>query len=227
MASLVCSWIKLVDAPYAPPGAGSAAGSAFDAAPAARAAPGLQDALKPDEFTLLQVGGGVGGGGREPGAPAMAWRRASWGRRRGSEAWQPQRPSTPALSFPLPSSLHPQELARDRFDPNPLLAVFRRGRPTWLHSLVADPRGRRLVLDLSAEHRSSIFLNYAMRRIFDMVGARRGGQGGGLTGGAPTRVALVAQGWCAAHWSPPLPLSPPPGLRRRGRSGGQQPVVVL
>ena len=59
MASLVCSWIKLVDAPYAPPGMGTGAGTsgAFDAVPAAHhAAPGLQDGMKPDEITLLQVG---------------------------------------------------------------------------------------------------------------------------------------------------------------------------
>jgi hypothetical protein len=67
-----------------------------------------------------------------------------------------------------------QELAKDRFDPESLLAVFRRGRPTWLHNLAADPRGRRLILDLSAEHRSSIFLNYAIRRIFDMVRCSHG-----------------------------------------------------
>lgn len=63
-----------------------------------------------------------------------------------------------------------QELARERFDSSKLLSVFRRGRPTWLHELAGDPRGRRLILDLSAEHSSSIFLNYAIRRIFDTVG---------------------------------------------------------
>lgn len=62
-----------------------------------------------------------------------------------------------------------QELAKERFDPDALLAVFRRGRPTWLHALAADPRGRRLILDLSAQHPGSLFLAYALRRIFDTV----------------------------------------------------------
>ena len=79
----------------------------------------------------------------------------------------------PAAATKPPPSFHPvrQELARERFDPDALLSVFRRGRPTWLHELTADARGRRLILDLSAEHRNSIFLNYAMRRIFDGVRA--------------------------------------------------------
>lgn len=123
MASLVCHWIKLVDAPYAPPGAvgmGNSSSGAFDAAPAASApsvggsvSSATHSELIPDEFTLLQ------------------------------------------------------ELTRERFDSDQLLSVFRRGRPLWLHELAGDARGRRLILDLSAEHHSSIFLNYAIRRIFD------------------------------------------------------------
>lgn len=69
----------------------------------------------------------------------------------------------------LPPPPTPQELAKERFDPEQLLSVFRKGRPTWLHELTADARGRRLILDLSAQHKSSIFLNYAIRRIFDTV----------------------------------------------------------
>jgi len=64
MASLVCSWIKLVDAPYAPPGttgaAATASSSAFDAPSASAAATTTSSTsgsreLMPDEFTLLQV----------------------------------------------------------------------------------------------------------------------------------------------------------------------------
>jgi hypothetical protein len=119
MASLVCSWMQLIDAPYTAPvaAAGGASGSAFDAggATGSSGAAGPRPDFAPDEFALLQ------------------------------------------------------ELAKERFDPDQLLSVFRRGRPTWLHELTADARGRRLILDLSAEHRSSIFLNYAIRRIFDTV----------------------------------------------------------
>jgi hypothetical protein len=62
MAGLVCSWMRLVGAPYAPPGAPSTAGGggAFDAAPVATAAaagPGRRGDMPPDEFTLLQVMG--------------------------------------------------------------------------------------------------------------------------------------------------------------------------
>ncbi|GBF95080.1 hypothetical protein Rsub_07581 [Raphidocelis subcapitata] len=119
MASLVCGWMRLVEAPYAPPGAGAGGSSAFDALPSGAAAAAATTStsgrgeVAPDEFTLLQ------------------------------------------------------ELAREKFDPDALLAVFRRGRPTWLHTLAADPRGRRLILDLSAQHPGSLFLAYALRRIFD------------------------------------------------------------
>lgn len=164
MASLVCGWLALVDAPYVEPGAVGPGGtggssSAFDAGPlAGLAADG--------------GGGGVGGGGggaearagpnsTGAGAGAGAAGSAGAGGAGGGAGGAPD-------EFTLL-----QELARRRFDPERLLAVFRAGRPGWLHELTADARGRRLVLDLSARHRGSIFLNYAIRRIFDTVRRRR------------------------------------------------------
>ncbi|KAI8463314.1 MAG: TH1 protein [Monoraphidium minutum] len=93
-----------------------------------------------------------GGGGAFDAAPAASSSSAAGGGR---------------SAMPLDELTLLQELAKERFNPDQLLSVFRRGRPTWLHELTADARGRRLILDLSAEHRSSIFLNYAIRRIFD------------------------------------------------------------
>jgi hypothetical protein len=59
MASLVCGWIRLVEAPYVPPGTGAGGSSAFDAPPsgaAAAVAPTTgRGEVAPDEFTLLQV----------------------------------------------------------------------------------------------------------------------------------------------------------------------------
>ncbi|KAF8064640.1 FPS1 [Scenedesmus sp. PABB004] len=58
-----------------------------------------------------------------------------------------------------------QELAKERFDPTKFLGLFRRGAPTWLDALIAERRGRQLIYDLSASHRNSLLLNYAIQRI--------------------------------------------------------------
>uniref|UniRef100_A0A383VL51 Uncharacterized protein n=1 Tax=Tetradesmus obliquus TaxID=3088 RepID=A0A383VL51_TETOB len=57
------------------------------------------------------------------------------------------------------------ELAKERFDAARFLGVFRRGHPEWLNELIADRRGRQLIYELSAAHRNSLLLNYAIQRI--------------------------------------------------------------
>jgi hypothetical protein len=47
--------------------------------------------------------------------------------------------------------------------------VFRRGHPEWLNELIADRRGRQLIYELSAAHRNSLLLNYAIQRILKQV----------------------------------------------------------
>lgn len=47
--------------------------------------------------------------------------------------------------------------------------MFRRGHPEWLNELIADRRGRQLIYELSAAHRNSLLLNYAIQRILKQV----------------------------------------------------------
>jgi hypothetical protein len=191
MASLVCGWIRLVDAPYAPPGAGE---------------------------------GAFGAGGD------AAATKASTAAAAGASQQQHQHQQPPPDEFALL-----QELARARFQADPLLAVFRRGRPTWLNELLADARGRRLILDLSAEHRSSIFLNYAMRRIFDMVRAQTLACCGTQTHWAVTffcRALTVAKQWQSTrglkYLNPsPLHTQTHAGPRRRGGRRRADARVIL
>jgi hypothetical protein len=42
--------------------------------------------------------------------------------------------------------------------------------PPWVGGLIAEPRGRSLVLALSAAHRNCTLLNYAITRILEKVG---------------------------------------------------------
>eukprot|EP00879_Flechtneria_rotunda_P021413 GHRR01022570.1.p1 GENE.GHRR01022570.1~~GHRR01022570.1.p1 ORF type:complete len:302 (+),score=121.38 GHRR01022570.1:122-1027(+) len=58
-----------------------------------------------------------------------------------------------------------QELAKERFNAAKFLGVFRRGNPDWLHELINHRRGRQLIYELSATHRNSLLLNYAIQRI--------------------------------------------------------------
>jgi hypothetical protein len=62
-----------------------------------------------------------------------------------------------------------QELAKERFDATKFLSVFKRGHPEWLVELIADRRGRQLIYELSAAHRNSLLLNYAIQRILKQV----------------------------------------------------------
>lgn len=62
-----------------------------------------------------------------------------------------------------------QELVKERFDAAKFLGVFRRGHPDWLNELISDRRGRQLIYDLSAAHKNSLLLNYAIQRILKQV----------------------------------------------------------
>lgn len=64
-----------------------------------------------------------------------------------------------------------QDLAQERFDPTKYLGAFRRGPPEWLNTLIKDRRGRQLIYELSATHRNSLLLNYAIQKILKEVGA--------------------------------------------------------
>lgn len=50
----------------------------------------------------------------------------------------------------------------------------------WLDGLLGDPRGRKLIYELSSQHRNSLLLNFAIQRIMKNV---RGEQGEGRRGG--------------------------------------------
>jgi hypothetical protein len=63
----------------------------------------------------------------------------------------------------------PQELAKERFDASKFLSLFKGGHPGWLNELIADRRGRQLIYELSAAHRNSLLLNYAIQRILKQV----------------------------------------------------------
>eukprot|EP00775_Hariotina_reticulata_P012244 gene12244-12381_t len=58
-----------------------------------------------------------------------------------------------------------QELVKERFEAAKFLGVFRKGHPDWLNELISDRRGRQLIYDLSAAHKNSLLLNYAIQRI--------------------------------------------------------------
>jgi hypothetical protein len=67
----------------------------------------------------------------------------------------------------------PQKLVQERFDSERFSEVFTAGSgpPAWLSALTSDPRGRKLLYELSAAHKNCLLLNFAMQRILYEVGA--------------------------------------------------------
>ncbi|GFR40932.1 hypothetical protein Agub_g1588, partial [Astrephomene gubernaculifera] len=66
-----------------------------------------------------------------------------------------------------------KEFAKSKFDPDRFISVFgshstRAQVLPWLDGLLGDPRGRKLVYELSAAHRNSLLLNFAIQKIMKM-----------------------------------------------------------
>ncbi len=59
----------------------------------------------------------------------------------------------------------------------------------WLDGLLGDPRGRKLIYELSAQHRNSLLLNFAIQRIMKNVS-----MAWGATGQAGTQQWLQGPG---------------------------------
>ncbi len=62
-----------------------------------------------------------------------------------------------------------QELAKEHYDVDKFLAVFRRGPPAWLDGLTADKRGRHLIYDLATAHQNCLLLSFAIQRLLKQV----------------------------------------------------------
>lgn len=67
-----------------------------------------------------------------------------------------------------------QEFAKSKFDPDQFISVFgsqstRSQALAWLDGLLVDPRGRKFIYELSAAHRNSLLLNFAIQKIMKMV----------------------------------------------------------
>ncbi|GLC69877.1 hypothetical protein PLESTF_000890600 [Pleodorina starrii] len=78
-----------------------------------------------------------------------------------------------------PSASHDEffylkEFAKSKFDPDKFISVFgsqstrSQGGLAWLDGLLSDPRGRKLIYELSAAHRNSLLLNFAIQKIMKM-----------------------------------------------------------
>ncbi|KAG2489646.1 hypothetical protein HYH03_011925 [Edaphochlamys debaryana] len=65
------------------------------------------------------------------------------------------------------------EFVKSKFDPDKFISVFgsqstRAQVLPWLDGLLSDPRGRKLIYELSAAHRNSLLLNFAIQKIMKM-----------------------------------------------------------
>ncbi|KAG2448240.1 hypothetical protein HYH02_006825 [Chlamydomonas schloesseri] len=63
-----------------------------------------------------------------------------------------------------------KEFVKSKFEPDKFIGVFSSAATRaqvlpWLDGLLGDPRGRKLIYELSAQHRNSLLLNFAIQRI--------------------------------------------------------------
>ncbi len=81
---------------------------------------------------------------------------------------------------------------QERFDSERFSEVFAAGSgpPAWLSALTSDPRGRKLLYELSAAHRNCLLLSFAMQRILFEVRAPAGCRPAAGLAGGPMPAAL-------------------------------------